>query len=130
MRDAGSSPFHRCLGRRDVLVLGLRGVAAIAAFGMVGTLSGPAFALTLDEARRQGLVGERRDGYVGVVQGGPGVQDLVERINAQRRQEYERVANDTGAPLAAVEGRAAEQLINRLESGWYYQNAEGQWVRK
>lgn len=111
---------------RRAFLLAAGGAAMVAVVG----LPGPAFALSLDEARQQGLVGERRDGYIGVVRSGPGVQDLVDRVNSQRRQEYQRVAQDTNAPLAAVEARAAEQLINRLQSGWYYMNASGQWVQK
>jgi hypothetical protein len=106
-------------------------LAAAAGLGLaLAGRPGPAAAQSLDQARAQGLVGERRDGYVGVVQSGAGVQDLVNRVNAQRRQEYERIAADTGAPLAAVEARAAEQLINRLSPGMYFMNASGQWERK
>ncbi|MEQ8967131.1 MAG: YdbL family protein [Azospirillaceae bacterium] len=118
---------RRGVGRRAVLA----GAGALLGLAAVGLgLPRSARAQNLDQARAQGLVGERRDGYVGVVSPGSGVESLVESVNARRRDEYRRIADDTGVPLAVVEQRAAEQLISRLPSGQYYMNANGQWARK
>ena len=103
-----------------------------AAAGAIGTVVGirPAFALSLDEALAAGLVGEMPNGYVGIVRDGGGVRALVDRVNAQRRQEYQRVAASAGAPLAAVEQRAGQQLIARLPAGHHYMTPAGAWARK
>ena len=90
----------------------------------------PAAAQTLESARAQGWIGERRDGYLGVVQNAPGVDALVQSINAQRRSHYESIAAANNVPLAAVEAQAAETIINRLPSGAIYQAANGQWARR
>ena len=53
-----------------------------------------AVALTLDEAREKGLVGEDSTGYIGAVSPNPTkeVQALVDDVNAKRRAAYEKVA--------------------------------------
>ena len=110
------------LFRRNVMMVGL---------GLAGLLAaGPALALTLDEARAAGQVGEMPNGYVGVVQSGPGVQDLVDSINARRRVRYKEIADAEGAPMAAVEQRAGARLIERAAAGEFVMNTSGSWVRK
>jgi len=121
----------RAMRRRTVLIQAARlGAAGVAALALELGRPGAARAQSLDRARAQGLVGERRDGYVGVVRPGSGVDGLVADINARRRQEYQRIADETGVPMAVVEQRAAERLIGRLPSGQYYMDAGGSWVRK
>lgn len=110
------------LSRRGLIGGGV-GAAAMCA-------AGPALALTLDEARAAGQVGEMPNGYVGIVQSAPGVQDLVDSINARRREHYKEIADEEGAPMAAVEQRAGARLIERAEAGEYVMNASGAWVRK
>ncbi len=46
-------------------------------------LSFSAFALELSNAKEQGLVGEQRNGLLGVVQASPEAAQLVEDINSQ-----------------------------------------------
>jgi uncharacterized protein YdbL (DUF1318 family) len=89
-----------------------------------------AFALTLDEARNAGYVGELPSGYVGVVVAAAGVQTLVDSVNAKRRQEYEEIARANGVPLAVIEQEAAQQLIGRAQPGWYVGDGAGGWRRK
>ena len=108
---------------RRVVIAGGAGIAGLCA-------TSAAYALTLDEARASGQVGEMPNGYVGIVQGGPGVQDLVDSINARRRAHYKEIADEEGAPMAAVEQRAGARLIERAGAGEYVMNASGAWVRK
>ena len=106
--------------------------------GMIGGGAGlavvlsaaPALAVTLDEAKSAGQVGEMPNGYIGVVQSGPGVQELVESVNVRRRAYYQEIADKEGAPLVAVEQRAGARLIDRATTGQYIMNASGSWVRK
>ncbi len=77
-------------------------------------------------------MGERIDGYVGVVDAGaPGdVKALVEKINAERKAKYAEIAQKQGAPVAAVAQIAGKKLIERAPKGEYVMGADGQWQRK
>ena len=104
-------------------------LGAGAALGLMAAAR-PVLAQSLDEARQQGLVGELPNGYVGVVRSAPGVQALVDSINAQRRQRYMEIAQANNVPLAAVEQQAGQQLIQRLPPGQYYMTPGGNWAQK
>lgn len=96
-------------------------------------LTSAAFAMDLDSAKAQGLVGEQQNGYIGLVTTTPSsdVQTLVDSINARRRAAYQKVASQTtGAKLADVEKLAAAKLIARTPSGQMVQDASGKWVKK
>jgi len=85
---------------------------------------------SLQQAQAQGLVGERVDGYIGIVKNAPGVATLVDDINLKRRQLYRDIARKNGIPLDAVERLAAEKAIARAGSGEFIQDANGKWVQK
>lgn len=93
-------------------------------------IAAPAFALSLDEAKSRGLVGEREDGYLGVVQDSAGVTDLVKDINNKRRAQYQATAASNGAPLSAVEALAAKTAYERTPGGQFVRGANGQWMKK
>lgn len=94
-------------------------------------LSAPAFAdrdPAYAAARSAGQVGEKTDGYLGVVSGGGGdLRGLVDKINIQRRANYtERAASQN----ATVEEYAFTQgclLIARTAPGEKYQSPDGSW---
>lgn len=94
--------------------------------------SAPAFAIDLDSAKAQGLVGERLTGYIGAVTTPtPEVKALVDDVNLRRRASYQAIADRTaGATLNAVEKLAAEKLISKTPSGQYVEKAPGQWIKK
>lgn len=91
-----------------------------------------AYAVTLQEAKAEGLVGEQRDGYVGfVVNNVPAeVRSLVQDVNNQRRQRYQQIAQQNGISIEQVAALAYERAVEATASGHYYQNAGGSWVRK
>ena len=91
----------------------------------------PAAALDLDAAKSQGLIGERPDGYVEVVNAGApaDVQALAKDVNAKRRAAYEKVARENGAPVADVAKIAGKKLIDGAPAGTYVK-IDGSWVRK
>ena len=106
--------------------------AIVAVLGSL-LLAAPAFAVDLETAKAQGLIGEQRNGYVGAVNANPSpaIQALVADVNAKRRASYSDVAQQTqGANLAAVEQLAGQKLIEMTPPGQYVQSAGGQWVRK
>tara|TARA_B100000427_G_scaffold233620_2_gene196663 strand:+ start:404 stop:739 length:336 start_codon:yes stop_codon:yes gene_type:complete len=102
-------------------------LSAVLVLGLVGG----AFAMDLDAAKSQGLVGERPDGYLGAVAGGRSdVQALIQDINSKRRTKYQAIAEKRGTSLAAVEQFVGQKLISRAGPGEYVMTPGGQWVRK
>lgn len=99
---------------------------------LLGLLTSPALAASLDEAKAQGLVGERIDGFVGVVPAdAPAeIENLVERINAERRRKYEELAAQRDIPVEAVAQIAGEKLIQRAPPGQFIAGPDGRWRKK
>ncbi|MGF1625481.1 MAG: YdbL family protein [Alphaproteobacteria bacterium] len=91
-----------------------------------------ALADSLSDARAAGYIGERPDGYVALVDNNaPGnVRALVDQINAQRRQAYQNVASQTGAPVEQVGIVAAQRIYNEVPGGTYLLSQSGSWYRK
>lgn len=89
-----------------------------------------AFALSLDQAKSQGLVGETPSGYLGAVKSSGDVNALVSSINSQRRAEYDRIAKQNGQPRTVIESLAAQKAYQMTPDGQYLQGADGSWKKK
>jgi uncharacterized protein YdbL (DUF1318 family) len=91
-----------------------------------------AFAISLDQAKANGLVGEQLNGYLGAIQSSPSseVTDLIKDINGKRKAMYQDIAKKNGTPLAAVEKLAADKAIDKTAKGNYIQNSNGAWIKK
>lgn len=115
--------------RRGILRVGL---GLVLATSPLSFLARTALAQDLAQAKRDGLLGERIDGFLGVVRAdAPGdVRALAEEINAKRRQEYARIAEREGVPVEAVAQLAGEKLIARAGPGEWVVGADGQWRQK
>ena len=102
--------------------------------GMVLSLgfSGLAWAQSLDDAKAQGLIGEKVDGYVAAVTANPApeIQALIQSTNDGRRKVYADLAQRNGITVEAVGILSAEKLHANARSGEYIQSPSGQWVRK
>ena len=108
-------------------------IVLVAFFGFLFSVANisVAHALSLDEAKKSGAVGEKLDGYLGAVSAPSAeVSKLVADINAQRRQKYEEISKKNGTPAAAVEKLAATQAIEKTAPGNYVEAAPGKWVKK
>ncbi|MBK4783970.1 MAG: DUF1318 domain-containing protein [Pantoea sp. Pent] len=103
-----------------------KGIALLLAFLLVPS----AWALTLDQARQQGRVGETLSGYIAARQQDDETLALVKRINDGRSQQYQRVAQQNNLTTAEVARIAGETLVNRAGSGEYVRGINGQWVQK
>ena len=92
----------------------------------------PSWGLTLEEAKTQGIVGERPNGYLGVVRPGASAeaQALVNDINQKRRQTYEDIARRHTTSLEAVETLAGKTALEHTKPGNFVQLPSGQWVKK
>lgn len=93
-------------------------------------LAAPVLAIDLESAKRQGLVGEQPDGYVGVVRQTPEAAELVRSVNQQRRQSYQDLAERNGVPIDSVATLAGRKLIDRAGPGEYVRGDAGSWVRR
>jgi hypothetical protein len=85
----------------------------------------------LDEAKAQGLIGEKANGYLGLVvnNASPSVKQLVDSINRKRKQKYQEVANARNIPLSQVEVIAGKKAIEKTQPGHYIE-VNGRWVKK
>jgi uncharacterized protein YdbL (DUF1318 family) len=92
----------------------------------------PVLADELDGAKAAGQVGERADGYLGLVdENAPAdVKALVERVNAGRREKYGEIAAKRGVPVEAVAAQAGVKLIQRAEPGHYVMDSSGRWKQR
>ncbi len=102
---------------------------ALAAFAFAPSAS--AGDPVIDTAIAAGEVGERIDGYLGVV----GTADAtvvrkVQDINNRRRGVYEQTAKENGTTVQIVAQLAGEKQIAKLEVGQFYMDEAGAWQRK
>jgi hypothetical protein len=97
-----------------------------------GFLMQPVFAQSLQDVKEQGLVGEQRNGYLGLVTNSASaeVRAMIESINAQRRQLYQQIAQQNGIEVRQVAALAYEKAVEATQRGHYIQNAGGTWIRK
>ena len=91
-----------------------------------------AWAQSVQEAKQQGLVGERRDGFLGLVadDAPPEIQAMVDQVNEERRRRYQEIAQENGITMGEVVALAYERAVAETQPGHYIQMPSGQWVRK
>lgn len=98
---------------------------------LTGALLSPsAWALSLDEARQQGRVGETLSGYIAPIKQDNETLALVARINQGREQHYQQLATRNNMSTAEVARIAGEKLVLRAASGEYVRGINGQWLKK
>ena len=79
-------------------------------------------------ARSAGQVGEKPDGYLGVVGGQPAtVQSMVSDLNIRRRENYAQKAQEQGVTLQEYAMTQGCVLIARTQAGEKYQAPDGSW---
>jgi uncharacterized protein YdbL (DUF1318 family) len=98
----------------------------------LGLAALPVAAQSLDAAKAAGQIGERIDGYVGVVDANaPGdIRKLVDQVNAGREAKYAEIAAERGTSVQAVAQIAGQKLIERAPPGEYVMGADGRWRQK
>lgn len=105
--------------------------AAAALLAMVA----PAPALAQDSAaelRATGLVGERYDGFLGLVAAAPrALRARMDAVNIRRRAHYDELAHRRGARVEEVALAAGcELLALRVGPGQYYLLPDRQWRQR
>lgn len=94
------------------------------------SLTFPAFALTLQQAKQQGLIGEQRNGYLGIVVKTPEAAKLVKLINTKRKELYVRMSRKHMKYLKQIQYLAGQKALKKTRPGHYIQNASGKFVKK
>ncbi|ANU07743.1 YdbL family protein [Paraurantiacibacter namhicola] len=97
----------------------------------VGGAVSPAFAqrdAAYEQARQSGQVGEKMDGYLGVVgSGNAALRAMVDDINIKRRAVYAEKAKAANATLEEYAFTSGCLLISRTVPGEKYQAPDGSW---
>ncbi|WP_416396608.1 YdbL family protein [Allohahella sp. A8] len=101
----------------------------LAVLPAIALLSLQAWALDLEEAKNQGLVGEQPNGYVAAVVSSPEAEALVQEINAKREDAYVRVAEKNKIDVSKVGALAGKKLIEKSEPGQFVRLPNGQWQK-
>jgi len=90
----------------------------------------PAFAIDLQQAKDQGLVGETTSGYLEAVSSpSPEIKALIQSINAQRKAKFQEIATRNNTSLDAVEKLAGKKAIEKSDPGAYIK-VDGSWQKK
>jgi uncharacterized protein YdbL (DUF1318 family) len=79
------------------------------------SIASSAFALDLQQARAEKILGEKPNGYVEVLKASPEATKLADEVNAMRKKEYERISKENGQPVDVVAKVAAEEIAKKLK---------------
>ncbi len=120
--------------KRNILMsmaaIALAGGVAVAALETGG--SARAASAAIEAAKRDCVVGERLDGYLGAVRGARlsgALKREVDAVNLRRKAAYGDLARQRGVTIETAAAVTAERLIERAPSGQCVQNNSGAWVR-
>jgi uncharacterized protein YdbL (DUF1318 family) len=86
----------------------------------------------LKALKASGAVGENNKGYVEVLNGDAGAQQLVQAENADREAIYKTIAqqNDLGDALNVIEETFAKVQRDKASAGEMIQDSDGNWAKK
>ncbi|MDN8598706.1 YdbL family protein [Citrobacter sp. S2-9] len=97
---------------------------------ILSLLSGNVMALTLNDARTQGRVGETLNGYLVALKNDAETQTLVTKINEARSASYQQLAETNHISVDQVAKMAGQKLVERAKPGEYVQGINGKWMKK
>jgi hypothetical protein len=117
--------FNFCFGEFSMKINMYRNILLVVSL----FFSSLSFALDLDEAKQQGLVGEKDNGYLGIVVSQAEVQTLVNEINQKRHEIYVELATKNNITVAQVEKLAAQKAYAKTLVG-HYLWVDGSWQKK
>jgi uncharacterized protein YdbL (DUF1318 family) len=122
MEKAMTTGFTRATLALTAAALALTGLAAPAL-----AQRDPAY----EAARQTGKVGEKPDGYLGIVAGADAaLQKIVNDINIKRRALYAQKAQAANATLEEYALTAGCVAIARTAPGEKYQTPDGKWMTR
>lgn len=88
---------------------------------LVGLVSSNVMALTLDEARTQGRVGETFYGYLVALKTDAETLELVKDINEARNLSYQQLAKQNNVSTDEIAKLAGQKMVARAKPGEYVQ---------
>lgn len=113
--------------RKPILVLAAGALALTGLSGAAWAQRDPAY----DQARSAGQVGEKMDGYLGIVGAEtPALRRIVNDINIKRRALYAQKAKAANATLEEYALTAGCLAIARTVPGEKYQAPDGSWATR
>ena len=84
-------------------------------------------------AKRAGWIGERQDGYLGLVdvdEAPQDMRDIVLKANEDRRGQYVLIAEKHKTKLDLIETVAGKRFVEKSGPGEFVQDEDGKWVKK
>lgn len=112
----------------------MKGVgAALAALALAGAVPALAQGTSPAQAKAEGLIGERFDGYLGYAAGPPAsglLRSQTEAVNIRRRALYTDLASRRGVSPQEVGITAGCTLLGRVRVGEPYLLSDGVWRRR
>jgi len=105
-------------------------VKKISLASIVLSITFSAWAVTLEQAKQQGLVGEQANGYLGVVVVSSEVNNLVVSVNKKRKDIYLKLARKNKLSMKQVTALAGDKAIHKTQKGHLIQDLSGEWVKK
>jgi hypothetical protein len=97
---------------------------------IASSLAFSVWAMSLEQAKKQGLVGELPNGYLGAVVSNNDVNSLVDKVNKRRKDIYLKLARKNNLTMEQVTKLAGEKALAKTQSGHLIKNAAGKWVKK
>jgi hypothetical protein len=97
---------------------------------VASSLAFSVWAMSLEQAKKQGLVGELPNGYLGAVVSNNDVNSLVDKVNKRRKDIYLKLARKNNLTMEQVTKLAGEKALAKTQSGHLIKNAAGKWVKK
>ena len=89
-------------------------------------------ALSMDQAKSQGLIGETSSGYLSSVKptANAAVSSLITSINQQRKAAFTAKAAKAGVSVDVMAKRVAQRLFQKAPKGAYLKSPAGKWYKK
>ncbi|MBL4764784.1 MAG: YdbL family protein [Colwellia sp.] len=97
---------------------------------LVSAMAFSTWAISLSDAKQQGLVGEMPNGYLGLVVDNAEAKSLVASVNKKRKSIYMNLARKNKITMQQVTALAGKKSLAKTQSGHLIKNASGQWVKK
>ncbi len=97
---------------------------------VASSLAFSVWATSLEQAKKQGLVGELPNGYLGAVVSNSDVNSLVDKVNKRRKDIYLKLARKNNLTMEQVTKLAGEKALAKTQPGHLIKNAAGKWVKK
>ena len=80
--------------------------------------------------KTSGVIGERSNGLLGLVNESAADKAVVDAENADRKAVYAEIARGSGGNVATVATRRALQIVEQASPGDWLQGTDGKWYQK